>query len=1390
MIVLNSHLRRTSILRVLGLTIIFTIFLSSSFLIPNSKNITEIDRDINEFSQIPLLADADSILFEGNENALNVTDYGNLYKYNQEVSLTNQEEDNLNYYLDSAHEWKAYKVENTLKNIVDKRNWINNSGFQSPIIYRVYDTLDDYGTPHNYIANNNPNWNVPQDQITISGAKYIRVHFSRLQFEYGFDFVYITNSTEENSYYVNSTSANVYNFYSPWISGDTIKIDYYSDGADNFYGYDINYYEFMNSSSNIDINAANWEFRYQEDADGWNDHGPGDVDNATAMYIALYGEFVGQTQASFDTGAYSELFQEFTIESGPFVEAYLSFDYYCQYALPTNDHYIYVKINNEKIFTKGMLDISELGKQKWLRSGRLYTDSWDNLTNIFKEDLKNFNISIGFRIGAGYLYSGGSALEDTFTNIIWFDNISLVVTTKSNATQLGVDLTINSQSLQESSEWGSSNQTITQIWEKNPITLTLNTSSPNLEFDLNTTVYGYHYGKSMINQQNTEGVLYEILKNGKIYWEYYHNLYIPNQYADLEFVINKPKNWEIISALDPTLQEIPFEKGKTGDTSLKINKSYAIFPGWWTFRATSPNYLNQSNTKLLKQGEWTQTSFNTGESTRIKTQVNYSDEIPSNIELTEVNLTVFDPEGNQWYSEVKSPLSNGSVFFSELYFDALNTTGGQYDFTLFWSNGTALGGIKSNYIVYHQSQIELLKPDDAKLDLKTDGFVGDIIPVRIFLTDPENNFSITDAIVSYNWTGGTTLNFTEAAIGIYETILDTADLSSKGFYEVIISSSKLGFIESNLTLKINLGEETNLQRLQSEYNIELHANSSIKFKFTDYSGNSIDGAAVNISISNSSLYSIVNSGDGIYDIEFSTSYIAQIGVHQLNFTFSAIGYEPQYYIYQFQIVKQSVSISVFLNSLNIIENFLLEVTFFDFINISTRVKSNIDNAYILGGNITWVSEFYELNLSEFADYWYNSSIQCLPENFSSGINFVYLKFQHSNYRTETFGFEVLLNRIEFNVDIVGHEDVNPTVKTDIGSTLNLQIELLDININQSIVNATVFYEWTYGVGELIEVKPGIYQLSTKLPENLKGNFIFNLIISKEGTVYKTTQSSFLLVIGEPEFPVFLIWIIILISAAIISVLGILSLRSYVILPRRRKKEADLLSKTQRFKDIKNIQAIVVIHRYSGIPLYSKSYSILEKHKKELFSGFIQAIITVGEEMVGKREIDLDLTKPDDSDGSRSILELDFKYFYCLICDRQDLRIIFLLDEKASDRLKKLISDLSLGIMFELSELIENWDGAIHEFEAQLPPIIANYVELYYKDAFQINNAEYVAKLRKESELNSMETRILNVIYSIAKGKQEFHLETIFEVVHEKNQDLIIDAIETLINKQIIIPSNK
>jgi len=1342
-----------------------------------------------ESSYSDLKVSSSQRLFEGVENALNITDSGVLFEENQEISLTNQESSNLTYFLDDTHDWKSSEINFTIKDIYDTREWISDSDFLdagTPFRKNISESnIPDTPPPrHNYAPNLTPD--IIHSTISEPGAKAMRLHFSTLEIEYDWDYLFIYDDNGNLKYMFTGVEAN---FYSPWFNVDTLKISIDSDGSQQYYGYDIDYFEFYNSSSaSYSLFESSWGY---DDFGQFTNFALDNFSNNNAIHLSLLGNITRYPSNIFYYATYYEnnhieVYQNYTIPRGQVIDGYISFDYYAESAIETNDFFIYFAIDNQIIYNKGFRDIVKLGRGIWHDTNKIYMDLWSNTSSLFQniQTDQDFNISVGIMSGASVTYSG---FQDAFNQDFWIDNISLVLTTLANSSQDGINLTIDGNSLMNDANWGSSSFSLNNLWSLNPISIEFTTTSPSLSFNLNTSIFGYREIRSKIDQQNIDGLNYYILENGTVIWEFYHNLYMPNEYSDFEFTIDKPENWIFISVLDPTLQTRPYEYGGEGDIILHINKTSALFPGWWSFKATSPNYLDISNTLMLKQGEWINTNFNTGESTRIKTQVNYSGEIPNHIESTEVNLTIYDPEGNQWYSEVNSPLSNGTVFFSEITLSAFNTTGGQFEYTLFWSNGTALGGLKSSFIVYHQSQIKLLKPNDAKIDLRTDGFVGDIIPVRIILTDPENNLSISDAKISYNWTGGSTLNFTEAALGIYETILDTTDLSSRGLYEILISSSKLGFLESNLSLKINLGEETNLQRLESEYNIELHANSSIKFKFTDFGGNGIDGAIINISISNPSHYLIENLGNGIYDIEFSTLYIDNIGIYQLNFSFSATGYEPQYYGYQFQIIEQSVNISVFLNSVNIQENTLHEITFFDVINVSAKVMSKIDKNYISDGIFTWISDSYQKNLTECMNYWYNSSIECLPEHFASGINFIYLKFEHPNYRTQTFGFEVLVERIEFNVDIIGYGDINPTINVEKGGLLELQLRLLDLKTNQTIENGTVLYEWKYGVGELEEITLGIYQLTLRLSENLQGNFIFNLIISKEGTVYKTTQSSFLLVIGEPQFPTFLIWIIIIVSALIIGILGMLSLRSYVILPRKRRKEADLLSRTQRFKDMKNVQAIVISHRLSGIPLYTKSYSLLEKQKKELFSGFIQAITTIGEEIAGKRIIDDDNVKKT-AGGIERLIELDFKYFYCLICDREQIRIVLVLQERASNRLKGIISNLATSIILNYSDILEDWDGSIETFEKVIPSIIDQYFNLFYKEGFILNNPKYIASMRKETEFDKMETRVLNTIYSMAKNKAEFFLEDIIITVHEENKDLIIDSIERLLDKKIIIPN--
>ena len=59
----------------------------------------------------------------------------------------------------------------------------------------------------------------------------------------------------------------------------------------------------------------------------------------------------------------------------------------------------------------------------------------------------------------------------------------------------------------------------------------------------------------------------------------------------------------------------------------------------------------------------------------------------------------------------------------------------------------------------------------------------------------------------------------------------------------------------------------------------------------------------------------------------------------------------------------------------------------------------------------------------------------------------------------------------------------------------------------------------------------------------------------------------------------------------------------------------------------------------------------------------------------------------------------------------------------------------------------------------------------------------------EHELDVMETRIINVIKSMTQTKSEFYLSDVLEMVGEKNKDLVIIGIESVIEKRLIIPSS-
>jgi hypothetical protein len=178
---------------------------------------------------------------------------------------------------------------------------------------------------------------------------------------------------------------------------------------------------------------------------------------------------------------------------------------------------------------------------------------------------------------------------------------------------------------------------------------------------------------------------------------------------------------------------------------------------------------------------------------------------------------------------------------------------------------------------------------------------------------------------------------------------------------------------------------------------------------------------------------------------------------------------------------------------------------------------------------------------------------------------------------------------------------------------------------------------------------------------------------------------------------------------------------------------------------------------------------------------------IGEEFYQKEGVGTVPVKPKKVYGVEKMIELDFKQFYCLIADIEDIRVVFVLKEKSSERMKAQISSLLLALNLKLSKELEHWDGSLDEFEIIVPKIINEYFELYYKERFRLSHDINLIKMKKEKKLTRMEMRIINVIQSMSEEYMIADINNIVDLVHEENKDLIIEAIESLLKQKIIIP---
>ncbi|MFX1326078.1 MAG: hypothetical protein ACFE8N_14095 [Promethearchaeota archaeon] len=358
----------------------------------------------------------------------------------------------------------------------------------------------------------------------------------------------------------------------------------------------------------------------------------------------------------------------------------------------------------------------------------------------------------------------------------------------------------------------------------------------------------------------------------------------------------------------------------------------------------------------------------------------------------------------------------------------------------------------------------------------------------------------------------------------------------------------------------------------------------------------------------------------------------------------------------------------------------------------------------------------------------------------------------------------------------------PTAQS-INSEMKIFINNFEFEQSIKLSSMTTNYQYLAAEG---------FQITSFIEKDINISLSIQIFLADEFILDKNIKISFdevsLLISYDvflEEIPVnnFVIYLILVVLFAVIIILSGFILRSYVLIPRKREKLNSLLSRTQKFKDLMNLESIIVVQKGSGIPIFHKHFSIIDHDREVLFPGFAQALTIMAEEITEKNNNTNKQTYK-----VEKLLEFDFNVFNCLIVDKGVIRVIMVLKDKSSQRLKESSTEFTLALFSNLNQNLVDYDGRIKTYKKKISEIMEQYLDLSYKGPFIINPNLSTLELKRNKNLSKMEHRVLNVIEShIREIKQSFLLTTLLDLISEKNRDIVIDAIESLIQQKIIIP---
>jgi len=438
--------------------------------------------------------------------------------------------------------------------------------------------------------------------------------------------------------------------------------------------------------------------------------------------------------------------------------------------------------------------------------------------------------------------------------------------------------------------------------------------------------------------------------------------------------------------------------------------------------------------------------------------------------------------------------------------------------------------------------------------------IDQTLNVTVYFTDSSDSSFISSANLKV--IGALNDNLTENAILQYYNIsIRTNDLD-QGINFLTIFAQKQEYVSQSIVFTIEVIEKaSNLQLFLNGNNetigksIEVTVGELVNISviYEDYSKLFIDnaeviivGEGIDLNLTQHPIYDQYNVTIDSDDLNF--------GINLLTLYAKKANYQPQTLIVRIEIIEKETDLHIFLNGLNKTIDRTLTLPIRSTLNVTVKYFDYNTSIGLSGATIQLIGEGLSDYLTENPSL-QQYSISVDTTQLDIGVRFLTIYAQRANYQSYSALLRIQVDRIRTNITTVSRETV---INRQPGQNYRLEIELLDLDFNTNVLNATVTYTWTYGQGTLTDPEDdGIYEGT--ISNLVEGTFVITISVYA-GDDYEFERFTITLNVVRPAEDVLLFQIL-----TILGVSAALGLGGYLFAYQRVLKYPKQVRKIRKYK---------------------------------------------------------------------------------------------------------------------------------------------------------------------------------------------------------------------------------